>query len=103
MVLFYEKDAEELMACSHAELSKRLYKVTGMSSMTIQNKYHYGTVSLKHHQEARPETELKESKGVWKNESEYRSKITLLHTQLTFAVEGKDFVISSSGSITFFR
>lgn len=103
MVLFYEKDAEELKACSQAELSKRLYKVTGMSSYTIQKKYNYGTVSLRYHQEARPESDLKESKGVWKNGSDYRSKILLQHTQLTFVVEGEDFMISASGSITFIR
>lgn len=103
MVLFYENDPCELKSCSREELSRRLYKVTGMSSMTIQKKYNYGTVSLKHHQEARPESDLKESKGVWKNGFGYRSKILLLHTQLTFAVEGLDFIISTSGSITFIR
>jgi len=101
MVLFYEKNAEELKNCSQAELSKRLYKVTGMSSMTIRKKYNYGVVSLKHHQEARPDSDLKASNGIWENNSDYRSKISLLHTQFTFVVEGVDFFMSTSGIISF--
>lgn len=101
MILFYENKPEELLNCSAAELSKRLYKLTGISYKTIQQKYRYGVVSLKHHQEARPDSELNATNGVWKNNSDYRRKIELLHTQLTFLVEGKDFKISKSGKITF--
>lgn len=101
MVLFYEKNSKELASCTSVELSKRLYKVTGLSSMTIQKKYTYGVITLKHHQEARPSTEIVAKKGVWENNGEYRPLISLLHTQLTILVEGVDFDISIIGEITF--
>ncbi len=101
MVLFYEDNPKELLTCSQSELSRRLYKITGMSSMIIQKKYSYGTVSLKFHQEARPDSELKSSNGVWRSDSDYRPVITLLHTQLSFLVEGIDFDLSISGKIVF--
>lgn len=101
MVLFYEHEDKELRDCSPEELSKRLYKVTGLSSMTIQKKYTYGCVTLKHSQEAKPLTELTVTKGVWQNTQPYRPLINLLHTQLSFLVEGVDFDLSSSGRIVF--
>ena len=103
MVLFYEKGPEELYSCSPEELSSRLYKVTILSSMTIQGKYRYGTLTLKHHLEARPSTELKEKKGLWKNDEEFRPIIGLNHNQTRFLVEGKDFVMTVTGRIVFNR
>ena len=99
MVLFYENNPMELLDCSQEELSRRLYKITGMSSMLIRKKYSYGTLSLKFNQEARPDSELKASSGVWRRDSNYRPVISLLHTQLSFLVEGKDFELSVSGKI----
>ena len=101
MVLFYEKSADELRECSKAELSKRLYKVTGMSSMLIQKRYNYGTIILKYHQEARPYSELKEKKGEWKIGEEYRPLIGILHSQLNALVEGYDFELTVTGDIRF--
>jgi len=101
MVLFYENSPKELLECSQEELTARLYKVTGLSSMTIQRKYNYGTVSLKHHQEARLSTELTVSKGVWNNGQPYRALINLLHTQLSILVEGVDFELSTTGRVIF--
>ena len=101
MVLFYENSPEELYECSNAELSKRLYKVTGMSTLTLQNKYFYGTIALKHHQEARPAGELKAKNGLWKVGEEYRPVIGLLHTQLNAYVEGCDFELTVTGEIKF--
>ncbi|MDE6710957.1 MAG: CRISPR-associated protein Csn1, partial [Alistipes sp.] len=75
LVLFYEKSPEELYECSQAELAKRLYKVTGMSTLTLQQKYFYGTLTFKHHQEARPAGELKAKNGSWKVGEEYRPVI----------------------------
>ena len=52
MVLFYEKSPKELYECSVEELSKRLYKVTGMSVSTItqgEKKYDYGMVTCRYH------------------------------------------------------
>lgn len=101
MVLFYENSPEELYECSDAELSKRLYKVTGLSSYTVQNKYLYGIIILKHHQEAQPMGELKIKKGVWKVNEEYRPVIGLQHSQLNAYIEGYDFELTVTGEIKF--
>lgn len=101
MVLFYENEKKELWDCSQEELAKRLYKVTGLSSQTIQKKYQYGCVSFKHCQEARPSSEIKASNGAWKNTDSFRPVINMLHTQLTVLVEGVDFELTTSGHITY--
>lgn len=99
MVLFYENTPKELCTCSQKELTERLYKVTGLSSMTIQRKYHYGTITLKHHQEAKNATELNEKKGLWQKGELYRPVIGLNHNQSKFLVEGKDFTLTVTGRI----
>ena len=101
MVLFYENSPEELHDCSRAELTKRLYKVTGMSSTIVQQKYRYGIVTLKYHQEARPAGELKEKKGEWKIGEDYRPVIVINHNQLNVLVEGSDFELTVTGEIKF--
>ena len=100
MVLFYENSPEELCDCSRQELAKRLYKVTGFSTLTVaQNSY--GRLTLKHHQEARPASELKAKSGAWKIDEEYRAVISILHTQLNALVEGYDFELTVTGEIKF--
>lgn len=101
MVLFYEHDKKELYNCSQEELSKRLYKVTGLSFGIKQEKYKYGVVTFKHSQEARSMTELKSTNGVWKNEGPYRAMMSMYHTQLTILVEGEDFELTTTGRIIF--
>ncbi len=101
MVLFYEKSPEELHECSQAELAKRLYKVTGMSTLALQQKYFYGTLTFKHHQEARPAGELKAKNGVWKIGEEYRPVIAIYHTQFNAYVEGYDFELTVTGELKF--
>ncbi len=101
MVLFYEKSPEELRNCNKNELAKRLYKVTGISTLKLQNKYFYGTITLKHHQEARPAGELKAKNGEWKANEEYRAVISVLHTQFNALVEGYDFELTTTGEIKF--
>lgn len=101
MVLFYENSPSELLSCNEAELSKRLYKVTGLSTLTIQKKYYYGTITLKHHLEARPTSELKAKNGLWHIGEELRPVISLYHTQLKVWVEGVDFNITETGRIVF--
>lgn len=103
MVLFYEKSPEELYLCSQAELSKRLYEVIGLSISTIQNKYHYGVLTLKHHLEARPSSELKEKKGLWKVGEDIRPIIGINHNQTMFLVENHDFILTVSGRIHFLK
>ena len=101
MVLFYENTPEELGECTPAELAKRLYKVTGISTTLIGQKYAYGVLTLKHHQEARPSGELKIKKGSWKIGEEYRPLIGMNHTQLNACVEGYDFELTVTGKIRF--
>lgn len=99
MVLFYENTPEELYECTQKELAERLYKVIGLSSMTIQRKYHYGTMTLKHHQEAQSASKLTEKKGLWQKGEVYRPVIGLNHNQAMFLVEGKDFKLTVTGRI----
>ena len=100
MVLFYENSPAELYDCSRRELAKRLYKVTGFSTLTVSSNS-YGRLTLKHHQEARPAGELKAKNGVWITNEAYRPVISLLHTQLNAYVEGCDFELTVTGEIKF--
>lgn len=100
MVLFYEKSPEELYECSQAELTQRLYKVTGMSTLTVSNNS-YGRLFLKHHQEARPAGDLKAQDGAWQFGEEYRPIIRILHTQFNAYVEGYDFELTVTGELKF--
>ncbi|MBR3976554.1 MAG: CRISPR-associated protein Csn1 [Bacteroidaceae bacterium] len=101
MVLFYEKSPAELIDCNNAELCKRLYKITGFSEQIVSGIYHYGTMTLKHHQEARPAGELKAKGGDWKCNEEYRPVIGIKHTQFNAYVEGYDFDLTVTGEIKF--
>ncbi|MCM1151381.1 MAG: CRISPR-associated protein Csn1 [Alistipes sp.] len=101
MVLFYENSPEELFECTQAELTKRLYKVTGMSTLKLQQKYFYGTLTFRHHQEARPAGDLKAKDGAWKSGEEYRPVIRILHTQFNAYVEGYDFELTVAGELKF--
>ena len=100
MVLFYENSPEELHDCSRAELTKRLYKLMGFSTLTVSNNS-YGRLTFKHHQEARPAGELKAKNGTWSATEEYRPIIGLLHTQLNILVEGRHFELTVTGEIKF--
>jgi len=100
MVLLYETSPEEINDLDKRELSKRLYKITGMSSMVVSGNS-YGVLSLTYHQEARPTTEVKAKNGEYKQGEQLRSKITLLHTQFRALVQGQDFEINDIGEITF--
>lgn len=101
MVLFYENSPAELHECTQKDLAKRLYKVIGMSSTMIQQKYSYGILTLRHHQEARQAVDLPIKKGAWKIDESYRPIIGLYHTQLNAYVEGYDFDMSVTGEIIF--
>jgi CRISPR-associated endonuclease Csn1 len=96
MVLLYENSPEELD--SQETMVKRLYKVTGMTSIVINGR-NYGIITLVHAQEARPSGDLKITKGVFKEKDEYRPKIQLYHTQINALVQGYDFDINEIGEI----
>ena len=99
-VLFFENDKSELWNAGPTELAKRLYKVTGLSISRIQQ-YEYGLVTFKYNQEARQAKDLKEKKGAWKNNEEFRPVIVMNHNQIKALVEGFDFTISTTGEIRF--
>lgn len=101
LVLFYEKAPEELFDAPQTELVKRLYRVTGLSKMTVQNKYHYGAITLRFHQEARMAKDLQEKKGVWKQGEKIRPVIGINHNQCSLIVEGDDFILTPTGKIIF--
>lgn len=104
MVLFYENTPRELYECGVEDLSKRLYKVIGMSATTTisgSKEYYFGRLDFRHHMEARRVSDLCLKKGSWKTGEEYRALIGLLHTQFNAYVEGYDFIITSTGQIKF--
>lgn len=102
MVLLYENTPDEVRECNKEELVKRLYKVTGLSSMVVSGN-EYGTIVLLHSQEARPSSELKAKNGAYKQNEEFRSSIKLLHTQFRALVAGYDFQINDVGEIKWLR
>ena len=100
MVLLYEETPEEVYALNEAELCKRLYKITGMSSMVVTD-CNYGTISLLFHQEARPSSDVTFKNGSFKSGETTRAGITLLHTQFKALVQGHDFEMDDLGKIRF--
>lgn len=100
MVLLYENTPDEIYDLDMKMLTRRLYKITGMSSMVVSG-CSYGTLALVYHQEARPSTEFSSKNGVYKSNEELRSGITLLHTQFNGLVQGQDFEINDIGEIIF--
>lgn len=102
MVLFYEESPEELYGCTNAELAERLYKLTQFSTLEVGNNK-YGTLVFRHHQEARPASELSVKSGIWKRGEVRRPLVKMLHTQLHAFVEGYDFELTVTGEVKFKR
>lgn len=99
MVLLYENGPEEVWELDKINMQKRLYKVTGLSSMVIQGKYEFGTIELVHHQNAKPSSEIKKVNGEFKSGEEFRPGIKMLHSQIRALVQGVDFEINDLGEI----
>ncbi|MEG0808410.1 MAG: CRISPR-associated protein Csn1, partial [Alistipes sp.] len=99
MVIFWEHTPDEIWELDKQEISKRLYKVTGMSTLIVQNKYSYGTVDLRHHQEARPAKDLQAKNGLFQAGEVYRPLIHISHTQLNVLVQGYDFDLTILGEV----
>ena len=99
MVLLYENSPEEVWELDRNNLQKRLYKVTGLSSYVLQQRYDYGTIELVFHQDARPSSEVKKISGEFRSGEEFRSGIKMLHTQIRALVNGVDFEINDLGEI----
>ena len=100
MVLLYEEAPEEIFELDEAELCKRLYKITGMTSMLDKGRI-YGFVSLVHHQEARSSEEIPFKKGAFKCGEIFRSRIVLRYTQFKALIQGYDFEMDDLGKIKF--
>ncbi len=99
MVLLYENEPEEVWELDKKNIQKRLYKVTGMSSMIVQGKYEFGTIELVYHQNARPSSEIKKVNGEYKSDEDFRPGIKMLHSQIKALVQGVDFEINDLGEI----
>ena len=97
-MLLYENSPEEIDFTNQADICKRLYKVTGLSSMTVTGNQ-YGTIQLRYHQEARQAKDLKAQNGAYKEGEEHRPAIMMLHTQFKALVEGTDFRMNILGEI----
>lgn len=96
-VLLYENSPEEINLGNMADVTKRLYKITGISNLPVGKGY--GQIVMRHHQEARNAKNIKIKNGSFKNGEEYRASILMLHTQFNALVEGCDFVINTLGEI----
>lgn len=100
MVLLYDETPEEIYELDEIQLCKRLYKITGMSSMIVTG-CNYGVLSLLFHQEARPSKDVTLKNGIYKHGEATRAGITLLHTQFKALVQGYDFEMDDLGKIKF--
>lgn len=100
-VLLYEDSASEIDFSNISDLSKRLYTITGLSYLPVGKGF--GTIVMRHHQEARMAKDIKPSNGVFKNADPYRPSIFQLHTQFKALVEGEEFLITPLGEINIIR
>lgn len=98
MVLFIENTPEEIEDFGKLEIKKRLYKVIGMSELTV-GKYKYGTITFKHHQEAKRYSDLRIEDGAFNSDEKYRAMIRMYHTQFNALVEGQDFELTALGEV----
>ena len=96
-VLLYEDSASEIDFSDVKDLAKRLYTITGLSYLPVGKGF--GTIFMRHHQEARKAKDIKTTNGAFKNSDSYRPSIIQLHTQFKALVEGEDFHLTSIGEI----
>ena len=100
LVLLYENSPEELRNATQAELSKRLYKIAKMyDSGGLQ-------ITIRHHQEAREATKLKElygnpKTGLFDNSQEIYPQRRLSYNQFNALVQGQHFELTETGKIVF--
>lgn len=96
-VVLYENSPKEIDFNNVKDIAKRLYTITGLSYLPVGKGY--GSIVMKHHQEARISKEISVKNGAYKENESYRSAILMLHTQLLALVEGQDFIITPLGEI----
>ena len=98
MVLLYEDSPEEVWDSDVNNMQRRLYKVTGFSSMIVSG-CEYGTISLIFHQSAKPSSEIKLKNGKYTKGEVFREGIKMLHTQFKALIQGVDFELNELGEI----
>lgn len=98
LVLLYEKSPNEVWDASLEERGRRMYKITGFSSTTI-NGCSYARINMRNHEEARLSKEVKAKNGAFKQGEELRPAIVMLHTQFNALVQGYDFEILNSATL----
>jgi len=91
MVLFYQKNVEEVFELSQVDLNKRLYKLAKFDAQ--------GRLTFRYHKEARQASDLKEIYNV--DFEKPFEQIRLQVSKLDILLENKDFKLSSSGKIIF--
>ena len=96
-VILYEASPDEIVISDKADVSKRLYVITGLSYLPVGTGY--GSIVMRHHQEARMAKDVKSKNGAFKIGESYRGSIVMLHTQFNALVEGLDFEINALGEI----
>ena len=96
-VILYETAPDEIAFANKSDISKRLYVITGLSYLPVGTGY--GSIVMRHHQEARMAKDVKVTKGTFKLNDSYRGSIFLYHTQFNALVEGDDFEINALGEI----
>ena len=99
LLILWEKSPDEVWDLDLVDLTKRFYKVVGLSIQSIQNKYNYGITTMRHHQEASATTNLKIQDGLFSENELYIAQRKLNHNQLNALVEGYDFKINILGQI----
>ena len=91
MALFYENTPEELKTISKESLSKRLFKITQFESD--------GRIQFRHHAQGGADKDLKKESSLDFEKSAQKLRISLSNIKAIY--EGKDFEITSSGTINF--
>ena len=96
-MILYETSPDEIALSNKSDVSKRLYVITGLSINPVGTGY--GSIVMRHHQEARMAKDVKSKNGAFKNGESYRGSIVMLHTQFNALVERYDFEINALGEI----
>lgn len=92
-VLLWNEHPEELRDLERKELLKRLYKIYKFNEISVT-----AYVYLKHHNEARTDTELPDGEKIF-DLNRYQPVITLTPDKLKCLIEGIDFEITFDGEI----
>ncbi len=102
MVILWDTNPDEVWELDACMQLKRLYKVIGLSTNRVKSGskyYEYGNITLKFHQEAKPDSELKVEDGIFQSDESYKAQRKLSHKQFNALIEGVDFELSVTGKL----